>query len=109
MFQGNYLSSVDSRNRVTIPFRLLKQGFGEQAMANLGPGKYIILSPVSLKDPAPGVSFVDSRGRITISSNLKDEAGLRSKVVVVGCGKDLEVWDNAAWEEEKVSLRCEYG
>ncbi len=40
---------------------------------------------------------VDSAGRILIPDFLKDGAGLQTKVVVVGLGTRVELWDEDRW------------
>ncbi len=53
----------------------------------------------------------DSAGRIIIPAGHKKIAGIGESVVVVGCGKYLEVWDHDAWvnglEERFDSLKKE--
>ena len=39
----------------------------------------------------------DSQGRILISSELREYAGLGKKVAVVGQGHKFEIWDEATW------------
>lgn len=39
----------------------------------------------------------DAAGRIVIPRLHKDTAGLGDEVVMVGCGKYLEIWDRAVW------------
>ncbi|MBS0197076.1 MAG: hypothetical protein JSR77_09975 [Planctomycetes bacterium] len=40
----------------------------------------------------------DSAGRINIPRHHQDMTGIGNEVVMVGCGKYLEVWDKAEWE-----------
>jgi len=41
----------------------------------------------------------DGQGRILIPSRLRDMAGLKKDVVVVGLSNKAEVWDPEAWEK----------
>ena len=42
-------------------------------------------------------SHLDEQGRILVPQNLKEHAGLRKDVVVVGVGDKAEIWDHARW------------
>ena len=41
----------------------------------------------------------DAQGRILLSQNLRDFAGLDKEVAVVGCNNHAELWDAARWRE----------
>jgi MraZ protein len=42
---------------------------------------------------------VDAQGRILIPQNLRDFAGLKKNVSVVGAGDCVEFWDSDVWAE----------
>ena len=42
---------------------------------------------------------IDSAGRISISADLRDFAGLDKEVVIVGNGDHVEIWDAKRWTE----------
>jgi MraZ protein len=42
---------------------------------------------------------IDSQGRITILSYLKDFAQIKREIVIVGVGDRIEVWDKSRWEK----------
>ena len=50
-------------------------------------------------------SAVDSQGRMVIPANLKDYAGIDTKIAVIGVGDHIEIWDQDKWQEhvEKIS------
>ena len=53
---------------------------------------------------------IDSAGRIRLPQDLLEEAGLGSRVLLVGVRHHLEIWDPDAWatqHREKVSRRPE--
>lgn len=41
----------------------------------------------------------DAQGRILLPQKLRDYAGLKKEVTVVGVSKRAEIWDAAAWTE----------
>ena len=44
---------------------------------------------------------MDAQGRILLPAMLRDYAGLGKKVVLIGQGKKLEIWDEATWTESQ--------
>ena len=44
---------------------------------------------------------MDGQGRILLPASLRDYAGLGKKAVLIGQGKKLEIWDEAAWNENQ--------
>lgn len=44
---------------------------------------------------------LDASGRILVPPSLRDYAGLEKKVVLVGQGRKLELWSEAAWLAER--------
>ena len=44
---------------------------------------------------------LDSQGRARITAELKSYAKLEKKIVLVGLGNKIEVWDEQRWEEEQ--------
>ena len=47
---------------------------------------------------------IDSAGRILIPDFLKNLAGLKSKVMVVGLGSRVELWDEKKWSSYQSAL-----
>lgn len=41
---------------------------------------------------------LDAQGRLVVPRRLREKAGLRQEVVVVGVFERLEIWDRAEWE-----------
>lgn len=44
---------------------------------------------------------LDGNGRILLPQPLREYAGLKKGVVIVGQGKKLEIWDDAHWTETR--------
>lgn len=43
---------------------------------------------------------LDGAGRMLLSSELRDYAGIDRKAVLVGQGRKFEIWDEKRWEDE---------
>ncbi len=46
-------------------------------------------------------NILDKQGRLMIPQNLREFAGLKKDVVVIGVGTRVEIWDKAKWERYK--------
>lgn len=44
---------------------------------------------------------LDSQGRILLSQELRDYAGIKRQAVILGQGNKFEVWDQASWQEQR--------
>ena len=44
---------------------------------------------------------MDGQGRILVPTMLRDFAGLKKKIVLIGQGKKFEIWDEAAWDNSQ--------
>jgi len=120
MFLGTHAPKLDDKGRVILPakFRaelaaglVLTRGqenclyvFSEAEFAQLN--ERIRQAPVTSKaardflrvflsgasDETP-----DTQNRITIPQNLRDYAGLRRELTVIGAGNRVEIWDAPTW------------
>ena len=50
------------------------------------------------------ITQYDSQGRISVPSGLREYAGLKSDVCVIGAGDHFEIWDRQEWEKIKKDL-----
>jgi len=127
MFLNQYQHNFDDKGRLTIPAKLRElpetgavvvQGLDRNLMV-LPPDVFQILydrlMAMSLTDPAarqlrhiilgnalPVVP--DGAGRILLSQNLRDYAGLKDGVVFVGQGDHFEVWAPEVWQERQALI-----
>jgi MraZ protein len=46
----------------------------------------------------------DGSGRVLLPQSLREYASLQKKLVLVGQGKKMELWDEAAWFAERAKL-----
>ena len=123
---GNYQQTLDSKNRVIIPqkFRAII-GNPVTMMRGIGDEKHIRIASAFRwdelcdkfeqmdEDDSPkeyrkmrilmSTSYsdlnIDSQGRVTIPSSLREYAGLKKDLVVAGAGRYVEIWDKEAFEQ----------
>lgn len=127
MLIGEYKHSLDSKKRVAIPAKFRKE-IGEKAVITKGQDQCLFIYPMNEWEkvaeklsglptgPADTRNFVrlsfsgandveiDALGRILIPDNLKEFAGLKEKVVIVGVYRRLEIWNEENWENYKRNI-----
>ena len=120
-FIGQYLHTLDPKNRLFIPPRFRKELEKEDKkffFLTLGPDGCLRmflpsdwekfqdrLGVMKLEDKRQqramirtilanaGEAEVDDQGRILVPQHLKESAGLRKEVFVIGMGDQIELWD----------------
>ena len=122
MFSGTYTPKLDDKGRLFLPakfrealaeglwvargqercltiytnegFEQLSSRLQEASKTNAGIRNFIrmLFSGASQESP-------DKQGRITIPQTLRDYAGLRRDVVVIGSMDRIEIWNPTSWEE----------
>ncbi|MCS7184779.1 MAG: hypothetical protein NZ870_02480 [bacterium] len=117
LFSGSYFSSLDEKNRITIPksFRVSKlfvfQPEHPSCIAvytlntwqkaldgfNLVGMKKRIFERLVFSQAC--VIEVDSIGRVVLPKHLVMHASIKDRVTVIGCGKRFEIWDYKRWGE----------
>lgn len=127
MLIGEYKHSLDPKKRVAIPAKFRKE-IGKKAVVTKGQDQCLFVYPMNEWEkvaeklsglptgPADTRNFVrlsfsgandveiDALGRILIPDNLKEFAGLKEKVVIVGVYKRLEIWNEENWKNYKQRL-----
>jgi MraZ protein len=127
MFLNQYHHSFDDKGRLTIPakFRILPeegayviQGLDRNLMV-LPPDAFQMiydrLMTMSITDPSARLLrrvilgnalqvTLDSAGRILLTSNLREFAGLKNEVVFVGQGDFFEIWSPDLWQEQETMV-----
>lgn len=130
MLIGEYQHTLDSKKRIALPAKFRKE-LGKHAVINKGLDKCLFVYPLkewekvaeALSNLPTGQastrSFVrfflagaahvetDQLGRVLIPDYLKDYAGLKDKVAIVGVYKRLEIWDAECWEAYKSEIEKE--
>jgi MraZ protein len=122
MFLGDYQHTLDAKGRVSLPakFRnemtgklVIAKGFDTclavYSVAEWEKFTEVILSRADF-DPdvrqlrrqlTSGSNEVelDSAGRVSLPQNLREWAGLKKDVAVIGNGNRIEIWDSEKWAE----------
>jgi len=123
-FLGEYQHSLDAKGRLILPAEF-RPGLAGGAVIVGTDGKCLAVHPVAEfervaaevqqrakeggRDLAALRAFFasarqvapDSQGRVPISENLRDYAGLTRDVAVIGAATRIEIWDAQRWREQK--------
>ena len=115
---GAYDHTLDAKGRLSIPARL-REDLGDVFYVTLSMDKclsaYSAESWQVFSDKINAMPYfkqrkmrplfayaakceLDAQGRILIPQNLRDFAGLRKDVTVVGCNNHAEFWDSETWK-----------
>src|SRR5436190_242199 len=125
MLLGEHEHTLDDKNRLTLPARLREQ-LGDRVVVTRGldgclyvytgeewqrlPERMGSLDPLSREARTMQRFFfasgseadLDKQGRIVIPANLLD--GLGREVTVLGVHDHLEIWDRAAWRDQRQTV-----
>lgn len=120
MFIGEYSHNIDTKKRLALPSKFRGE-LGERVVVARGLDKCLFVYPMreweKLMEKLGNLpmgeantrSFVrmmlsgavdvelDSQGRVLLSDQLKQYAGLDKEVTVAGVFNRLEIWDASAW------------
>jgi MraZ protein len=124
MLIGEYLHTLDTKKRLSLPSRFRKE-VGRRVVVTRGLDACLFMFPLKAwqkiaqkvsnlpvgQADTRGMSRfllagaveveVDSAGRILIPDFLKEFAGLKSRVVLAGVSDRVEIWNDKVWEEYK--------
>ncbi len=127
MFLGQHEHTIDEKGRLIIPARyrepleagaFITRGFDQNLIvltASHFEQIYQRVNQMSMTDPsarslrrlmfanADRVQF-DKTGRILIPQFLREAAGLKNSVVVVGVGEFFEIWSAEQWVKQSEQL-----
>lgn len=121
MFIGEYTHTLDPKKRLALPAKFRKE-LGRKAVVTKGLDNCLFVYPIkqwekvteSFSNLSMGQSGarafnrnmlagafeieVDSMGRLLVPELLKDFAGLKKEVSVLGVSNRIELWDKKKWE-----------
>ena len=118
---GSYTARLDASGRIKVPekFReMIEQVYGRELFVTSLSDEAVQIYPLSVWEAMTGVTGegalhlrpdirkfmlrvnrkgarheIDPKGRVLISQVLRDKAGLKEQVEVIGLANHLEVWD----------------
>jgi MraZ protein len=124
MLIGEYKHTLDEKNRMSLPAKFRSE-LGKKVVLAPGLDKSIFMFTVKEWEKissrlgensmlqADNRSFnrfmfggavevdIDTAGRILVPDFLKDRAGLKKNVAVIGVQNRVELWNEKTWEEYK--------
>lgn len=126
MFYGEYLHTIDRKGRLILPSRfreVAKNNFIEKFFLNRGLDKCLFMFSEeewrAQESKFKNLSFTkqeartftrlyfsgavevvpDRQGRFLIPQYLKDFAGIKKEVIIVGVSNRIEIWSEGSWNE----------
>ncbi len=124
MFIGEYSHSVDPKKRLALPSKFRGE-LGNRVVVTRGLDRCLFVYPMRVWEEIASKlgnlpvgesgtrSFIrlmlsgavdtelDSQGRVLLPEYLKNDAGLKKEVTIVGIYNRLEIWDEDAWKKYK--------
>lgn len=124
MFIGEYQHSIDPKKRLALPSKFRGE-LGSRVVVTRGLDHSLFVYPMPIWETLAAKlgtlpvgetgtrSFtrlmlagaadveLDTQGRILLPEYLKDAAGLKKEVIIVGLYNRLEIWDSKAWQKYK--------
>ena len=135
MFYGEHDHTIDRKGRLIIPsqFRqVMKERYVERFVITRGLDKCLFLFPEdewrAQENRFRALSFTkqearrfnrfyfagaaelncDRQGRVLVPSYLKDFAGIKRDVVLVGVSNRIEIWDKEEWKKFCEEFKSSY-
>lgn len=127
MFIGEYLHTLDPKNRISLPAKFRK-GLGRAVVMTRGLDRCLFVYPKkewekeaeSRAVHAGGTAAarglarlflagameaeVDAAGRVLVPDHLKSFAGLKNKTVIAGVASRIEIWEESAWKKYTTAI-----
>ena len=127
MLLGEHEHALDDKNRLTLPARLRDQ-LGDRVVVTRGlDGCLYVYAAAEWAKLAERVGTLDAlsreartmqrfffasaldaeldkQGRIVIPAGLLESAGIGREVTVAGIYDHLEIWDRAAWRDQRQTV-----
>ncbi len=120
MLIGEYIHSIDDKNRLSFPIKFRK-AMGKSVVITPGIEKSLFvftadqwkktvdrLAESSLQEENRSFSryliggasevAIDANGRILIPEVLKEKLGIKDRVVIVGLHTRVELWEESTWK-----------
>ncbi len=132
-YLGQYEHGLDGKNRLFLPSHFREKSHGADYVLTQGLERCLFLFPIkywdhlaakldalALKDKAQERAFkrvllsaaceaeIDAQGRILIPQHLKDYAGLKRQVVILGVLRHVELWSREHWSRYSKVARVSF-
>lgn len=127
IFAGEFEHRIDQQGRISIPARFRSAFEDGIVLGKAYDHCVLIYSPEEWQNAADALasqpanlgasrrlnrlhfsgaypSTLDRSGRVLIPPQLREYAGLGENIVLVGTGRFFEIWDRAAWQQERELL-----
>ncbi len=136
MLIGEYIHTIDDKNRVSLPVKFRKV-MGKKIIITPGLDACLFIFTLKdwakvskrLADASADLSFlkadqrsfnrymfgraaeveVDSIGRILIPDFLKDRIGLKDKAAIIGVEDRVEIWNDKTWSQNQDAIEKQVG
>ncbi|MEI6280454.1 MAG: division/cell wall cluster transcriptional repressor MraZ [bacterium] len=136
MLIGEYIHTIDEKNRVSMPAKFRKE-LGKKIIITPGLDSCLFIFTIKewekvskkLSDSENDLSFlkadqrsfnrymfgraaeveIDSIGRILIPDFLKDRIGLKDKAAIIGVEDRVEVWNDKVWSQNQEAVEKQAG
>lgn len=122
MLLGQVNNKLDSKNRLSLPFRFKKELGNKLIVTKNMEGSLLVVSqtswetllegtkdkPFILKESREMQRFLfgnaaeielDEKGRFILPEHLKEYSGITDEAVFVGVYNRVEIWEKRRWEE----------
>lgn len=131
MLIGEYRSKISEKGRVSIPSKYYKTTgdfivvarWYESCLVIVGTKDWLglleritkkdelLVSPVRMVDrfilSSAYEAELDSQRRFVVPVKLRQYAGLKDKVVFIGLGDRIELWDEEVWRKEELRVKSQ--
>ena len=134
MLIGEYIHTVDEKNRVSLPVKFRKE-LGKKIVITPGLDKCLFVFTTKewekvskkLSDSENDLSFlkadqrsfnrymfgsaaeieIDSIGRILVPDFLRERIGLKNNAAIIGVKDRVEIWNDTVWQQNKEMVEKE--